>query len=101
MGRDVRGRPIHRRGTDCDPPGLIRMNIVVVASEAVPFAKTGGLADVAGSLPRALEHLGHRSSLILPCYRSVWKGAWKVGAPLRATGLTLRIPVGAKTVEGN
>ena len=30
------------------------MNIVTVASEVVPFAKTGGLADVAGTLPRAL-----------------------------------------------
>ena len=35
------------------------MHVVFVASEAVPFAKTGGLADVAGALPRALENQGH------------------------------------------
>ena len=34
------------------------MNVVLVASEAVPFAKTGGLADVAGALPRALARIG-------------------------------------------
>src|SRR5512135_1980395 len=72
------------------------MNVAVIASEAVPFAKTGGLADVAGSLPRALEHLGHRTSLFLPCYRHVWK----VDLPLTATGLTLRIPIDSRVVEG-
>jgi starch synthase len=81
-------------GTAGDEPG---MNVVVVASEAVPFAKTGGLADVAGSLPGALERLGHRVTLIVPCYRR----AWKAGVELSATGLTLRIPVGAKIVEGH
>lgn len=72
------------------------MNLVLVASEAVPFAKTGGLADVAGALPRALQALGHRVALILPCYRQVWQA----GVPLRGTGLTLRVPVGARVVEG-
>jgi starch synthase len=72
------------------------MNVVVIASEAVPFAKTGGLADVMGALPRALGRLGHDVTLILPCYRD----CWQAGPPLRATGWTLRIPVGAKTIEG-
>lgn len=74
-----------------------RMNVVVVASEAVPLAKTGGLADVAGSLPRALERLGHQACLILPCYQRVWRA----GLPLRASGLTLRVPVGARVVEAH
>jgi starch synthase len=47
------------------------MNIVFIASEAIPFAKTGGLADVCGSLPVALESLGHEVSVILPYYRMV------------------------------
>lgn len=45
------------------------LNIVFVASEATPLAKTGGLADVAGSLPRALQMLGHQVTVILPFYR--------------------------------
>ena len=38
------------------------MNILYVTSEAVPFCKTGGLADVAGSLPQALAANGDRAS---------------------------------------
>lgn len=45
------------------------LNIVFIASEAAPLAKTGGLADVAGSLPLALKKLGHRVTVILPFYR--------------------------------
>ena len=44
------------------------LKILVVASEAVPFAKVGGLADVAGSLPKALRQLGHDARLALPKY---------------------------------
>jgi starch synthase len=72
------------------------MNVVFVASEAVPFAKTGGLADVAGALPRALEKQGHSTVLFMPCYRRVWSA----GPELIDTGLNLRIPVGAGWVEG-
>jgi starch synthase len=72
------------------------MDVVFVASEAVPFAKTGGLADVAGALPRALEHQGHRATLFLPCYRR----ARLAGPEVVDTGLTLQIPVGARVVEG-
>lgn len=43
----------------------------MVTSEALPFAKTGGLADVAGALPLALGRLGHQVTLALPRYRSV------------------------------
>jgi len=43
----------------------------MITPEARPFAKTGGLADVAGALPQALARLGHRVTLVLPRYRGV------------------------------
>jgi len=45
------------------------MHIAFVASECVPFSKTGGLADVVGALPRALAQLGHKVSVYLPRYK--------------------------------
>lgn len=47
------------------------MKIAMCASEVVPFAKTGGLADVAGALPSALEKLNHEVVVIMPGYKSV------------------------------
>jgi len=47
------------------------MRIVLAASEVAPFAKTGGLADVAGSLPAALARLGHEVSVFCPYYLQV------------------------------
>lgn len=43
----------------------------MVASEATPFAKTGGLADVVGSLPAALQHFGHDVAVVMPRYPSI------------------------------
>ncbi|HZP18457.1 MAG TPA: glycogen synthase GlgA [Terriglobales bacterium] len=45
------------------------MHIAFVASECVPFSKTGGLADVVGALPRALAAAGHQISVYVPRYR--------------------------------
>jgi starch synthase len=47
------------------------MKILMVASEAAPFAKTGGLADVLGALPPALAGLGEEVAVVLPRYRAV------------------------------
>ena len=44
------------------------MNILWVTSEAVPFAKTGGLADVSAALPAALAERGHKVSVVMPYY---------------------------------
>lgn len=48
-----------------------RLNLLVASSEAIPYAKTGGLADVAGALPREFAKLGHDVILLLPRYREV------------------------------
>jgi len=47
------------------------MKVAFVSSEAVPYAKTGGLADVAGALPKALEKLGCEIKLFIPKYYSI------------------------------
>jgi starch synthase len=48
--------------------------VLMIASEAVPFAKTGGLADVLGALPVALARLGWSATVVLPRYRGVTAG---------------------------
>lgn len=47
------------------------MKIMYVASEVAPFAKTGGLGDVAGSLPKALAAQGHEVSVFCPLYSAI------------------------------
>ena len=47
------------------------MKVLMVASEAAPFAKTGGLADVVGALPAALQALGDEVAVVLPRYAAV------------------------------
>jgi starch synthase len=53
------------------------MNILFASSEAHPLIKTGGLADVAGSLPRAIWNLRHDIRVIIPAYQSILKQAGK------------------------
>jgi len=50
---------------------MSKMKIALLSSEAVPFAKTGGLADVSGSLPKALAELGCEVKLFLPKYSDI------------------------------
>jgi starch synthase len=49
-------------------------SVLFIGSEALPFAKTGGLADVLGALPSALARLGWDATLVLPRYRGVTAG---------------------------
>jgi starch synthase len=50
------------------------LRILMIASEAQPYSKTGGLADVASALPKALGQLGHDVTLITPRYRGIADG---------------------------
>ena len=65
------------------------MRIVFVASEGVPFSKTGGLADVVGALPKALAELGHKLEVVLPRYRMTKPGKPEGGMQ------SLTIPLGS------
>jgi starch synthase len=65
------------------------MNILMVASEATPFAKTGGLADVLGALPLALAERGHPVAVVLPAYREN-----RYPRPTREAYRSLWIPIG-------
>jgi starch synthase len=57
-----------------------RLKILVVSPEVVPFAKTGGLADVTGALPQALARLGHQVKVMLPRYRMVDRTKFRLSA---------------------
>ena len=48
-----------------------KLKIISVAGEIAPFSKTGGLADVARSLPKALHRLGHEVIVITPLYEQI------------------------------
>jgi starch synthase len=47
------------------------LKVLMIAAEIVPFTKVGGLADVVGALPKALQALGHDVRLVMPRYRQV------------------------------
>jgi starch synthase len=70
--------------------------LLLAASEVVPFAKTGGLADVAGSLPRALSRRGWQCAVILPLYNS----ARASRIPLLRTEHAFSVPMGNRQVSG-
>ena len=68
------------------------MRVLQVASEATPFAKTGGLADVAGALPEALVHQGMEVTLVLPAYREVFSR----GLAIEPAGIDFEVPLGTR-----
>jgi len=68
------------------------MRVLFIASEAVPFAKTGGLADVAGALPGALARLGCDVTLVIPAYRETLSQ----GLTVEPTGLWFEVPIGTR-----
>lgn len=72
------------------------MNVLFATSEVAPFSKTGGLADVSGSLPVALARLGHQVTVVTPAYRQTKQ----LGMPMETLDTPLEIPIGSKVVTG-
>jgi starch synthase len=63
------------------------LKIATIASECVPFVKTGGLADVVGALPKALHALGHDVIVILPKYSSIQTSQYDLRRALSPMGV--------------
>ena len=68
------------------------MRILFAASEALPYAKTGGLADVIEALPRALVKLGHEVAVFLPRYRGIKVNSVTIPSLTIPLGTRLRFP---------
>ena len=72
------------------------MNIVYLTTEAVPFAKTGGLADVCGTLPLRVAALGHRAAIIMPAFRSVRQ----CGSAIAPTDISFAVSMSPRKLIG-
>lgn len=72
------------------------MKILIATPEAVPYAKTGGLADVAGTLLKEYRGMNKEAYIILPLYKSIKKR----DMTLKDTGLKIKIPIGDREIEG-
>lgn len=68
------------------------MRILFIASEALPYAKTGGLADVIEALPRALIKMGHEVAVFLPRYRGIKSFSTVMPSITIPQGTLLRFP---------
>src|SRR5215468_7456659 len=68
-------------------PGPKR-SVLMIGSEALPFSKTGGLADVLGALPPALARLGWSATAVLPRYRGVDAGIFVESLSVSVGGFT-------------
>jgi starch synthase len=73
------------------------MKVLVASSEIVPFAKTGGLADVCGALPKALRRIGVEADCVLPLYRCVDRTRFPFSGP----GKAVLVPLGNREEQGS
>ncbi len=71
------------------------MKIVFITTEAVPFAKTGGLADVCGSLPIELANLGHEVSVLMPAFHQIRDA----GQAIVDTNIALRVAMNGQDIS--
>jgi len=73
------------------------LQVLFATPEAVPFAKTGGLADVAGALPKSLRELGCEIKLIMPYYRMVKDS----GLPHQSLAEEIEVPLGYEKLKAD
>src|ERR1051325_11251653 len=73
------------------------MNILLASSEVHPYSKTGGLADMVGTLSRTLAAAGHKVGLVTPLYQGVRERF----PELKAAALPLDFPLGPRRVAGS
>jgi starch synthase len=67
------------------------LSILFVSSEVVPFAKTGGLADVSGALPQVIREMGHDIRIIIPKYLAVSDRRFKIHDIKRLTDMPITV----------
>ncbi len=72
------------------------MRILLASSEVHPYSKTGGLADMVGSLAKTLARAGHRVGVVTPLY----SGIRDRFPQLKRAELPLEFPLGAQPVHG-
>ena len=73
------------------------LRVLFATPEAVPYAKTGGLADVAGALPKFLQALGCEVKVVMPYYRMVKNSKF----PIQSLGEGIEIPVGNEMIKAD
>jgi len=73
------------------------LKVLFVSSEAVPFAKMGGLADVSGALPKALKGIGVDVRLVLPFYRMAREQKFKY----QLLSEDLEVTLGNQSLKGD
>jgi starch synthase len=72
------------------------VRVVYLSSEVVPFAKTGGLADIAGAIPKSLQKLGVEITVIMPLYGIIKENKY----PLVKTDIQFEVKIGDKLKSG-
>jgi alpha-amylase/alpha-mannosidase (GH57 family) len=101
-GRDIEQIPpsgslglrIPEDGTETAAANVTRLKVLVATSELTPFAKSGGVADVAASLSKELRGLGHDVRVVMPRYRQVDIGKHGLKPIIR----DLQVPLGSQSV---
>ncbi|MBI3399327.1 MAG: glycogen synthase GlgA [Deltaproteobacteria bacterium] len=81
----------------CQGDTVKPLKILIATPEAIPFAKTGGLADVTGALPKVLNRLGCEVRIIMPLYRHVQEGNFN----LKDTGIKVSLQIGFREVSAS